>query len=65
MARSVTITTPVPTLQEVGENLGLSKRRQDSLISLFRKTSDSNGRVSERRRDTSVLPARAKVAAKK
>jgi hypothetical protein len=65
MARSVTITTPVPTLQEVAENLGLSKRRQHSLISLFRKTSDSNGRISEKHRDSSVVPARAKVAVKK
>jgi hypothetical protein len=36
MARSVEITTPIPSLEEVGESLGLSKRRRNTLISLFR-----------------------------
>ena len=35
MAHSVTIKTPVPTLEELGENLGLSKTRQRSLIAMF------------------------------
>jgi hypothetical protein len=35
MARSVLITTPVPTLEEFGENLGLSKARQRSLAPIF------------------------------
>jgi len=35
MAHSVTITTPIPTLEELGESLGLSKSRQRSLIAMF------------------------------
>jgi hypothetical protein len=35
MARSVKITTPIPTLEEFGENLGLSKAKQRSLAPLF------------------------------
>jgi hypothetical protein len=37
MGRSVTLRTPVPTLDEVGENLGLSKARQRSLLSIVRR----------------------------
>jgi hypothetical protein len=35
MAHSVKITTPIPTLEEFGENLGLSKARQRSLAPIF------------------------------
>ena len=35
MARPVRVTTPVPTLEEFGENLGLSKARQKSLNPIF------------------------------
>ena len=35
MARSVKVVTPIPTLEELGENLGLSKARQKSLNPLF------------------------------
>lgn len=35
MARSVKITTPVPTLEEFGEKLGLSKARRRSLAPVF------------------------------
>jgi hypothetical protein len=35
MARSVTITTPIPNLEEFGESLGLSKARQRSLTPIF------------------------------
>jgi hypothetical protein len=63
MARSVDITTPIPTLEEFGESLGLSKSRQDSLLRLVRR--DRSGNVAERRRDGGVVsvakrePARA------
>jgi len=43
MARSVQITTPIPTLKEFGKSLGLSKRRQDSLIRLVRGDKTSIG----------------------
>jgi hypothetical protein len=39
MARSVTISTPVPTLEEFGKSLGLSKSRRDSLLRLVRRDS--------------------------
>jgi hypothetical protein len=35
MARPVRITTPVPTLEEFGENLGLSKARRRSLTPIY------------------------------
>jgi hypothetical protein len=63
MARSVHITTPIPTLEEFGKSLGLSKRRQDSLLRLVRR--ESSGDVAERRHDAAVVsvtkrePARA------
>jgi hypothetical protein len=52
MARTVDITTPIPTLEEFGKSLGLSKRRQDSLLRLVRR--DSSG-IAERRRDASAV----------
>jgi hypothetical protein len=52
MARSVTISTPVPTLEEFGKSLGLSKSRQDSLLRIVRRDSKS-GHFVERRRDSS------------
>jgi hypothetical protein len=35
MARSVKITTPVPTLEEFGEKLGLNKARRRALAPVF------------------------------
>ena len=52
MARSVTISTPVPTLEEFGKSLGLSKSRQNSLLRLVRRDSKS-GQFVERHRDSS------------
>jgi hypothetical protein len=58
MARSVHITTPIPTLEEFGKSLGISKSRQDSLIRLV-KRDNTSGRFVERAPDsikaTSVL----------
>lgn len=39
MARTVEITTPIPTLKEVGDTLGLSKERRRRLISIVRNSS--------------------------
>jgi len=36
MGRSVTITTPIPTLEEVGKRLKMSKARQQRLIEIVR-----------------------------
>jgi hypothetical protein len=35
MTRSVTITTPIPTLEEFADDLGLTKARQRSLAPIF------------------------------
>jgi len=51
MARSVQITTPIPTLQEFGESLGMSKSRQDSLIRLV-KGDKLSGQFVDRRRES-------------
>jgi len=37
MAHSVTITTPMPTLDELGKDLGLTKAEQKFIISLVDK----------------------------
>jgi hypothetical protein len=50
MARSVHIKTPIPSLEEVGKSLGMSKSRQQRLIDIV----GSNGRVvSDRSRNMS------------
>ncbi len=53
MPRSVTISTPVPTLEGLGESLGLSKRRQGVLLRLVRRGSTSGYAGVRRLRDTS------------
>jgi hypothetical protein len=35
MARSVKISTPIPSVEEVGKRLGLSKTRQNSLLRII------------------------------
>jgi hypothetical protein len=51
MARSVHISTPIPTLEEVGKRLKISKARQQLLIEIVKGS--GNGQLSERRRDVS------------
>jgi hypothetical protein len=62
MARSVTISTPVPTLEEFGKSLGLSKTRRDSLLKLVRRDSVT-GRLVTKKRDTNRV-VRGRVARK-
>ena len=45
MGRSVYITTPIPTLDEVGKRLKMSKARQKRLIEIVRGS--GNGQLSE------------------
>jgi hypothetical protein len=52
MARSVTISTPIPTLEEFGKSLGLSKKRQDSLLRLVHREPKA-GQLIKRGQDTS------------
>ena len=54
MARSVTISTPVPTLEEFGESLGISKARQNSLLRLVKRDSKTGQFVMHRRAGTST-----------
>jgi Uncharacterized protein conserved in bacteria (DUF2188) len=59
MARPVRVTTPVPTLEEFGENLGLSKARQKSLNPIFverRPQGDYSIRRRGSERASHVLP---------
>ena len=51
MGRSVTITTPIPTLEEVGKRLKMSKARQQRLIEIVK--GNGKGLLSERHRDAS------------
>jgi hypothetical protein len=53
MARSVHITTPIPTLEEFGKSLGLSKRRQHSLLRLVSRGKLA-GQGEAARRDASA-----------
>jgi hypothetical protein len=54
MGRSVQITTPIPTLKEYGESLGLSKTRQASLIRLVKGDNVPEQGLNGRHRDTSA-----------
>jgi len=48
MNRSVVITTPIPSLEEVGASLGLSKARQKALMRII-MGNDSNHSASRKR----------------
>jgi Uncharacterized protein conserved in bacteria (DUF2188) len=59
MARSVKVVTPIPTLEEFGENLGLSKARQKSLNPIFVERRPQGDYAIRRRgaeRPSHVLP---------
>jgi hypothetical protein len=58
MARSVTISTPVPTLDEFGKSLGLSKSRRDSLLKLVRRNSVSGRFVTKKSAKSDTLRER-------
>jgi hypothetical protein len=51
MGRSVFITTPIPSLEEVGKRLKMSKARQKRLIEIVRGS--GRGELPEDRRDAS------------
>jgi hypothetical protein len=59
MARPVRITTPIPSLEEFGEKLGLSKARQRSLDPIFIERRPQGDYAVRRRgseRASKVLP---------
>lgn len=49
MARSVRVKTPIPTLEEFGEKLGLSKARRRTLAPIFIERSKRGDYVVKRR----------------
>ena len=64
MARAI-LTNPIPTLEEFGDSLGLSKARQRALIDLMRRS--TNGRVEDgaiRKSSKSRTPRRKTARAK-
>ncbi|HMH12083.1 MAG TPA: hypothetical protein VK578_03145 [Edaphobacter sp.] len=64
-SRAVKITTPIPTLQQVGERLGLSKSRQNAVLSIVRRDSTAGMYVERTRADRRVSPGSAKKSVKK
>jgi hypothetical protein len=62
MARSVIISTPVPTLEEFGKSLGLTKTRRESLLKLVRRDAVSGQFVGRKRGTANV--ERERVVAK-
>jgi hypothetical protein len=63
MAHSVTITTPMPTLDEIGKRLGLSKAEQESIIRMV----DEKGfgrRAASARKGTSASSMSARTGAR-
>jgi hypothetical protein len=74
MMRSVKITIPIPSLEEFGRRLGLSKARQKSIMQIMtggdsdHSTTGQNGTVTDYRRKRKLITvgiARRRVAAKR
>jgi len=55
MTRSVKITTPIPTLEEFGDRLGLSEARRKSLGPVFVERRSDGGYVVRRRGTTKSI----------
>jgi hypothetical protein len=62
-SRAVKLTTPIPTLDQVGERLGLSKARRETVLSIVRR--DSTGRSHEEHARADIHLKTAKKSAKK
>jgi hypothetical protein len=68
MPRSVKITTPIPTLDEVGDSLGLSKARRNRLLAIVRSTTNDKFVTRRSKSDKAVAGTRksnGEVAARK
>lgn len=64
MARSVKLTTPIPSLEEFGRNLGLKKERRLSLTPIFverRSQGDYAVRRLNSERAIDILPTQKKA----
>jgi hypothetical protein len=64
-SRAVKITTPIPTLEQVGERLGISKSRQNTVLSIGRRDSTTGEFVERSRNDGRMTPGNAKKSVKK
>jgi hypothetical protein len=65
VSRSVEITTPIPTLQEIGDRLGMSQARRTRLLKIIRNS--STGKFTTPRSDATSVRGRKterKVAAR-
>jgi hypothetical protein len=62
-SRAVKLTTPIPTLDQVGERLGLSKARRETVLSIVRRDSTGRSYVEPARGDVHLKTA--KKSAKK
>jgi hypothetical protein len=63
MARSVEITTPIPTLDEIGDRLGMSQARRTRVLKIIRNS--SAGEFTKSRTGTTSARAGKKAAARK
>ena len=61
MGRSVEITTPIPTLDEIGDRLGMSQARRTRVLEIFRNS--SAGEFTKSRTDTTSARNGKKAAA--
>jgi len=61
MARSVTLSTPIPTLEEFGKSLGLSKSRQSSLLRIVKRDASTGRFVAERHRESGTIREKSKL----
>jgi hypothetical protein len=52
---AVKLKTPIPTLEQVGKELGLSKTRQNRLLSIVRRDSSSGQFTSSKRNSSRSL----------
>ena len=73
MMRSVKITTPIPTLEEFGKSLGISKTRQKALMQIIMATDSDHSAAGQRgsgtdnrrkRKSITIGIGRRRVAAK-
>ncbi len=64
MVRSVKITTPIPSLEEFGKSLGLSKARQKSLMQIMTDGEAVRSAGRQRGTVTSYRMKRSRGAAK-
>jgi hypothetical protein len=63
MMRSVKITTPIPSLEEFGERLGISKARQKALMQIIMGTDSDHSAAGKRGTETGYRRKRKSIKA--